>query len=119
MRYLLGVAAAAALMVAAASAGAMVVKPAGLTQAAGELGNVELVAKKARGHGQNFCAACPIPMPVMNKNCRGSSQSCMAQNPLCYVTSGACAANPAAAPVKAKKPRKARKKAETKEKEKK
>ncbi|HXL68914.1 MAG TPA: hypothetical protein VN930_09150 [Xanthobacteraceae bacterium] len=109
MRYLLGVAAAVALIVGAGSAGAAVVKPAGLAAAAVDLGSLELVARKGRAHGAAFCVACPIPMPVMNKTCVGSMQSCMAANPLCYVTSGACAAGPVAAPAKAKKARKAKK----------
>ena len=108
MRYLLGVAAAVALIVGAGSAGAAVMKPAGLAQAAVDLGSLELV-KRGRGHGATFCVACPIPMPLMNKNCSGSAQSCMAANPLCYVTAGACAAKPAAAaPAKAKKGKKAK-----------
>jgi hypothetical protein len=103
------VAAAVALMAFAGSAGAAVVKPAGLAAAAVDLGSLELVAKKGRGHGASFCVACPIPVPLMHKTCSGSMQSCIAANPLCYVTAGACAATPAAAPAKAKKARKAKK----------
>jgi len=109
MRYVLGVAAAVALMVGAGSAGAAVVKPAGLAAAAVDLGSLELVAKRRHGHGASFCVACPIPMPLMNKTCGGTMQSCMAANPLCYVTSGACMANPAATPAKAKKAKRAKK----------
>jgi hypothetical protein len=110
MRYLLGAAVAVALTVAAGSAGAAGVKPVGLAPAPVDLGSLELVAKKGRGHVASFCVACPIPMPLMNKTCQGTSASCMAANPLCYVTGGACAAKPAAAPVKAKKAKKAKKK---------
>ena len=118
MRYLLGAAAAVALLVAAGSAGATVVKPAGLTQAAVDLGSLELVARRGRARGASFCVACPIPMPLMNKACWGSQQSCMAANPLCYVTAGACAPNAAAAkPAKVKKAKKkaGKKKMEKKE----
>jgi hypothetical protein len=111
MRYLLGAAVAVALMI-AGSASAAVVKPAGLTQAAADLGSLELVAKKGRGHAESFCVACPMPVPLMYKNCQGTSQSCMAANPLCYVANGVCmGAIPAAAkPAKAKKGGKAKKK---------
>jgi hypothetical protein len=107
MRYLLGVAAAAALLMGAGSAGAAVaMKPAGLTAAVVDLGSLELVAK--RGHGGLFCVYCPIPVPLMSKNCVGTMQSCMAANPFCYV--GACNASPvAAAPAKAKAKGKAKK----------
>jgi hypothetical protein len=112
MRHLLGAAAAVALMIAAGSASAAVVKPAGLMQAAADLGSLELVAKKGRAHAESFCVACPMPVPLMYKNCQGTSQSCMAANPLCYVANGKCmGATPAAAkPAKAKKAGKAKKK---------
>ncbi len=118
MRYLLGVAAAVALMAFAGGAGAAVMKPAGVAQAAVDLSSLELVArKKKRASADSFCVACPIPFPLMQKGCEGTAASCMAANPLCYVNAGACGKAAAAAkPAKAKKAKKAKKKAEKKEK---